>query len=140
MFPIHEYTVDRAKGVAKIGSVNIARTYVKGAKDEDGVMQVQYRTAQIHKGEIHYFDEGGIAIPHDEVPEWLLADLAKNPLRRGNEKIEQVIKFCPYCPAPDNVMASEAYEPHLVKHLIAAGIQPVAATKPEPKAKAKKAA
>lgn len=146
MFPVHEYTIDRAKGVARVGKTNPARTYVKGEKDEDGVMQVKYVTVQIKDSELYYFDEGGLRMEGSDVPEYILKDLQKTPLTVGRPigvDEEQTIKFCQYCPAPDNAMASGAYEEHLVKHLIAAGVQPTTATTPPtatPKAKSKKAA
>lgn len=140
MFPVHEYTVDRAKGIAKVGVTNPARTYVQGTKDEDGTLQVKYTTVQSKGGEIYYFDEGGVRMAQEDIPDYVLKDLQHNPIRRGTEKAEQVIKFCSYCPSPDNAVASNDYEAHLVKHLIAAGVQPTPSTKPEPKAKSKKAA
>jgi len=140
MFNVHEYTIDRAKGVAKIGKTNPARTYVKGEKDADGVMQVKYTTVQLKDGELYYWDEGGMPADRTLIDQYILKDLAKSPLRVGIEKVEQTIKFCPYCPPPDNAMGSNAFEGHLLEHLVTAGVQPVKPTQPEPKAKAKKAA
>ena len=134
MFPIHEYTVDRAKGVARIGRTNPARTFVRGFTNDEGVFDVETTTVQVKDGEIYYFDQGGTALSKDQVPEYVLIALRDNPVRKGHEKVEQVIKFCSYCPAPDNAIGSEAYEAHLVKHLVAAGIAPVS-KEPAPPAK-----
>ena len=137
MFPIHEYTVDRAKGVARIGRTNPARTFVRGFTNEEGTFDVETTTVQVKDGEVYYFDQGGQELPKADVPEYVLKSLRDNPVRKGFEKVEQVIKFCSYCPAPDNAIGSEAYEAHLVKHLVAAGVAPV--SKPEPIAPAPKA-
>lgn len=130
---VHEYTVDRAKMTARIGQVNPRRTYIRGREsDENYYAPIQ---VQVADGETHFYDQGGTPLERELVPAYILADLLRNPVRKGQETVEQVLKFCPYCPSPDNAIASGIYETHLLEHLRQAGAEPA---KVEPQVAAKK--
>ena len=131
MRQVHEYVVDRSRNIAVLGKVNPARKYVSNESSH---------VVQLVDGELTFFDQGDQTVAMDEVPEFILAHLKKNPLRRGNETVEQVLRFCPFCPKGDgqNAVASGDYESHLIKHAkdFSAKAAPAADDEPAPKAKA----
>lgn len=106
---VHEYSVDRATQTARLGATNPMRKYING--DTPPVV------VQLAHGELHFYDQGGQPMAIEDVPQDVLDHLRKAPLRRGNESIEQVLKFCPFCPEDQNAVASGQYESHLEEHV-----------------------
>lgn len=108
---VHEYTVDRATATAKLGGVNPIRKYIDGEKYDPVQVQLAH-------GELRFYDQGGQPLAIEDVPEQILADLKVNPLRKGTESVEQVLRFCPICAdaGVDNAIASNDYETHLIQH------------------------
>lgn len=161
MKPVHSYSVDRATQTARLGAVSPVRKFIRGDAESMPPIQVQ-----LAGGELHFYDQGGQPLSIDEVPEDVLKALEKNPLRRGNESIEQVLRFCEFCPKTADgdlqPIASGDYENHLKEHVRANAVaaqsvaeapqkfavsqtavaqgRAKAAEAPEPKARAKKAA
>ena len=107
MLQIHEYSVDRARNIAVRGKTNPVRKFI----NDDTAYIVQ-----LSDGVLHFYDQGGQTIDVDDLPKDILSALKKNPIRRGNETIEQVLKFCPFCPTDANSVASSDYEAHLIAH------------------------
>lgn len=118
MKQIHQYSVDRATNTARLGAVSPVRKYIRGPVDENPPVQVQ-----LAGGELHFYDQGGQPMSIDDVPEDILEALKKNPLRRGNETVEQVLRFCEFCPRTAEgdlqPIASNEYETHLKQHILA---------------------
>jgi hypothetical protein len=133
---VHEYSVDRATNSARLGATNPTRKYIRGPVDENPPIIVQ-----LAKGDVQFYDQGGQPLDVSEVPEDVLAALRKNPIRRGNETVEQVLRFCEFCPGgdknPDNAIASGDYERHLIERHIrqqatsARRVEPEEADEPE---------
>jgi hypothetical protein len=118
MKQVHQYSVDRATQTARLGAVSPVRKYVRGQADDHPPIQVQ-----LAGGELHFYDQGGQPISIDEVPEDVLEDLKRNPLRKGSESVEQVLRFCEFCPRTAEgdlqPIASNEYEAHLKQHILA---------------------
>lgn len=114
MRQVHEYSVDRATNSARLGATNPTRKYIRGPVDEAPPVIVQ-----LARGDVSFFDQGGQPLDLSEVPEDVLAALKRNPIRRGNESVEQVLRFCEFCPGgdkdPANAIASGEYERHLIE-------------------------
>jgi hypothetical protein len=118
MKQVHHYSVDRATNTARLGATSPIRKYIRGPVDENPPIQVQ-----LAGGELHFYDQGGQPVSIDEVPEDILEALKKNPLRKGNESVEQVLRFCEFCPRTASgdaqPIASNEYEAHLKQHILA---------------------
>lgn len=121
MRSVHEYSVDRATNSARLGAVNPTRKYIRGLVDEKPPIVVQ-----LSRGDVSFYDQGGQPLDLSDVPEDVLAALKKNPIRRGHETVEQVLRFCEFCPGgrdehgkptnlPENAISSGEYERHLIE-------------------------
>jgi hypothetical protein len=106
---VHEYTVDRATSTARLGATHPLRKYVN-ADSAPVVVQLSY-------GELNFYDQGGQPMKIDDVPQDILNHLKTAPLRKGSESVEQVLKFCAFCPEDANAVASGQYETHLEEHI-----------------------
>lgn len=111
---VHEYSVDRATNSARLGATNPTRKYIRGPVDESPPIVVQ-----LSRGDVTFYDQGGQPLDLSEVPPDILAALKRNPIRRGSESVEQVLRFCEFCPGgdkdPANAIASGEYEKHLIE-------------------------
>lgn len=124
MLRVHEYQIDRATGMASLGRVNPLRRYVSVDHPPINVQDCY--------GDVKFFDDGGNQMDTSDVPAQVLEDLRQNPLRRGVESVEQVLRHCDLCGAP---VASKEYEAHLIAH--ARGASGVEGEAPAPKKRPK---
>lgn len=132
MKAVHEYSVDRATQTAHLGATRPVRMFVS----ESNTIKVQ-----LDHGQLHFYDQGDQPIDDADVPNDILEALRLNPLRKGNESIEQVLRFCEFCPDGNNAIGSGEYEAHLIRHLKAQAVVSAPAVEPEKsKTKAKRKA
>jgi hypothetical protein len=120
---VHEYAVDRATMMARRGVTHPTRKYVN---ELHLPITVQ---SDASGSDIRFFDQGGNEMDVADVPQHILDDLQKNPVRVGGDTVEQVLKFCPFCPHDSNAIASGAYAAHLEEHIREERIDPGDAVK-----------
>jgi hypothetical protein len=121
--PVHEYVVDRATMMARRGITHPTRKY---GSELHPPVTVQ---GNANGTDLRFYDQGGREMDLGDVPQYVLDDLQKNPVRLGGETVEQVLKFCPFCPQDSNAIASAEYAAHLEEHVREERIDPGDAVK-----------
>jgi len=117
------YKIDRAKMSAVVTETNPIRRYVRGEAfegDESGHSPIKVQPDR--NGQNYFFTDGGDELNAADIPEYIHEHLRKAPIMAMGQTVEQVLRYCPICPEPDNCVASGVYEAHLIAHLEASGI------------------
>jgi hypothetical protein len=113
---VHVYSIDRARNTGHIEATNPTRMYIRGREgDED--FHAPIFAQQVGNFTRFYDQSSENELPRESIPEYILEDLIRDPLRLIGQTPEQVMKFCPHCPEHENAIGSGEWEPHLLRHL-----------------------